>query len=138
MTHLLVVLDTNILVSALLRSFGPSAQVLELVLTGALQVAFDDRILAEWREVLYRARFSFPTAEVDALLLYLEESGLRVPPTITAVLPDPDDAPFLEVASTCEATLITGNMRHYPATQRLGITVMEPRVFLDTWAARQQ
>jgi putative PIN family toxin of toxin-antitoxin system len=133
----LVVLDTNILVSALLRSFGPSARVLDLVLAGVLRVAYDDRILAEWREVLHRERFGFPASEVDALLRYLEQEGLRVSATIIAHLPDPDDAAFLEVAATCGATLITGNGRHYPPDGQKGVTVLEPRAFLEGWNARQ-
>ena len=136
MTYLLVVLDTNILVSALLRSFGPSGRLLDLVLAGALQAAFDDRLMAEWREVLHRPRFGFPPLEVDALLLTIEQTGLHVTATITAELPDPDDAAFLEVAATCGATLITGNVRHYPADQRLGVTVLQPRAYLDGWNAR--
>jgi putative PIN family toxin of toxin-antitoxin system len=132
----LVVLDTNILVSALLRSFGPSARVLDLVLAGVLRAAYDDRILAEWREVLHRERFGFPAPKVDAVLRYLEREGLRVSATVVAQLPDPDDAAFLEVAATCGATLVTGNGRHYPPDRQLGVTVLEPRAFLEGWNAR--
>ena len=92
--------------------------------------------MAEWREVLHRPRFGFPPLEVDALLLTIEQTGLHVTATITAELPDPDDAAFLEVAATCGATLITGNVRHYPADQRLGVTVLQPRAYLDGWNAR--
>lgn len=131
MIPLLVVLDTNILVSALLRSFGPSARILDLVLAGALRVAYDDRILAEWREVLHRERFGFPAPEVAAVLRYLEQAGMRVSATVVAQLPDPDDAAFLEVAATCGAALVTGNERHYPPDERMGVTVLPPRAFLD-------
>ena len=131
MTLLLVVLDTNILVSALLRSFGPPGRLLDLVMAGSLRVAFDDRIMAEWREVLHRPRFGFPPSEVDALLLYFEQAGLHVTAATSAELPDPDDAPFLEVAATCGATLITGNVRHFPENRRLGVIVLQPRAFLE-------
>lgn len=137
MSRLVVVLNTNILVSALLRSFGPSGRVLDLVLAGLLQVAFDDRILAEWREVLRRERFGFPQQEVEALVRYLEHEGLRVTATQVAQLPDPADAAFLEVALACGATLITGNMRHYPADRQMGTIVLSPRAFLEGWNARQ-
>ena len=43
---MLVVLDTNVLVSALLNSFGPPARVLDLAHTGELVVAYDDRVLS--------------------------------------------------------------------------------------------
>jgi len=138
MSILLVVLDTNILVSAFLSSFGPPARVLDLILSGALQPAFDDRILAEWREVLLRPRFGFPPAEVHALLRFLEQHGLRVTAAVVAPLPDSDDAPFLEVAATCGATLVTGNVRHYPPDRRLGVAVQTPRELLDSLAAAEK
>lgn len=134
MTVLLVVIDTNILVSALLSSFGPPARILDLVLSGTLRPVFDDRILAEWREVLLRPRFGFHPADVEALLRYLEQHGLRAAASVVAQLPDPDGAPFLEVAATCSATLITGNVRHYPPERRLGVTVQMPREFLGALA----
>ena len=46
-----VVLDTNVVVSGLLKSKGNPAQVLSLVLAGAVQVAHDKRILAEYADV---------------------------------------------------------------------------------------
>jgi len=47
-----IVLDTNIVVSGLLQSKGNPAQVLTLALAGAVQVCHDERILAEYAEVL--------------------------------------------------------------------------------------
>ncbi len=59
--------------------------------------AFDDRILAEYRQVLARERFGFDPGDVAGLLRYLEAEEEHVtarPATVT--LPDPDDLPFLE------------------------------------------
>lgn len=110
-----VVLDTNVVVSALLNSFGAPGRVLDLVLAGELTVAYDDRFLAEWREVLRREKFGFAARDVEALLGFVEAEGLGVnPKPLGADLPDPDDVPFLEVAHAAEATLITGNTKHYP------------------------
>ena len=68
---MLVVLDTNILVSALISPFGPPARVLDMVLGGDIQVAYDDRLLAEYREVLARPKFSFAPEDVAAVCLFL-------------------------------------------------------------------
>ncbi len=46
-----VVLDTNVLVSALLNSFGAPGRVLDLVLAGELTMACGDRLPTEWRQV---------------------------------------------------------------------------------------
>jgi predicted nucleic acid-binding protein len=50
-----IVLDTNIVVSGLLQSLGNPARVLMLALAGAVQVCHDERILAEYADVLTRA-----------------------------------------------------------------------------------
>ena len=126
-----VVPDTNILVSTLLNPFGVPARILDLVLAGALPVVHDSRILHKWRDVLRRERFGFAPTQVDALLSFLEHEGILVNSSVIASgLPDPDDAPFLEVAIAPVATLITGNLRHYPPERRLGAEVVSPHEFL--------
>lgn len=131
---MLVVLDTNILVSALLSPFGPPARVLDLVLNGDIRAAYDDRLLAEYREVLARPKFSFAPEEVAAVLAYLESDGERVAaPPLACELPDTDDLPFLEVAAEADAVLITGNTAHYPETVRGAVQVYAPGEFIRTW-----
>lgn len=49
-----VVLDTSIVVSGLLQAQGNPAQVLALVLSGAIQACHDKHVLAEYAEVLAR------------------------------------------------------------------------------------
>ena len=49
-----IVLDTNVLVSAFLNPNGTPAQLLTLVLAGELKLLFDERIMAEYAEVLAR------------------------------------------------------------------------------------
>jgi len=128
---MLVVLDTNILVSALLSPFGPPARVLDLVLSGDIRVAYDDRLLAEYREVLARPKFGFAPDETAAVLAYLESAGERVTARPLACrLPDPDDLPFLEVAAEAGATLITGNTAHFPETSRGAVQVSAPGEFI--------
>lgn len=130
-----VVPDTNVLVSALINSFGAPGRVLDLVLAGKLIVAYDDRILAEWRDVLRREKFGFAAQDVDVLLGFVEREGTRVnPPVLDVQLPDSDDAAFLEIAVAADATLITGNLKHYPPEARGGAKVMAPNTFLEHWA----
>ena len=132
-----VVLDTNVLVSALLNSFGTPGRVLDLVLAGELAVAYDDRVLAEWRQVLHREKFGFPAGEFEVLLSFVEGEGISVNASPLAIeLPDQDDLPFLEVAHASEAALITGNTRHYPPEARRGVAVLDPASFLDEWTSK--
>ncbi len=132
-----VVLDTNVLVSALLNSFGAPGRVLDVVLTGELSMAYDDRVLAEWRQVLGRQKFGFSAGDVEVLLGFVEGEGISVNASPFATeLADQDDLPFLEVAHAAEATLITGNTRHYPPEARRGVAVLDPTSFLDEWTSK--
>lgn len=130
------VLDTNVLVSGLINSFGPPGRTVDLVLRGDFVVVYDDRILAEWRDVLYRERFGFTSESVAAFLNFVEAEGQRITPRpLAARLPDPDDAPFLEVASAAGVPLVMGNVKHYPTVARGEVEVLTPRDFIDRWSA---
>jgi putative PIN family toxin of toxin-antitoxin system len=132
-----VVLDTNVLVSALLNSFGAPGRVLDLMLAGELTVAHDDRVLAEWRQVLHREKFGFSAGDIEVLLGFVEGEGISVNASPFAIeLADQDDLPFLEVAHAAEATLITENTRHYPPESRRGVAVLDPATFLDEWTSK--
>lgn len=110
-----VVLDTNILVSALWSRNGTPAKVLSLVLTGAVTVCYDWRIMTEYRSVLSRPKFQFSSEEVNALLDWIRIYGRSVvaEPIADDFIHD-DDKKFLEVAKFCDAKLITGNAKHFP------------------------
>lgn len=133
---MIVVLDTNVLVSGLLKPLGPSAAVLRLVLTGMVQVAHDYRILSEYREVLARPVFGFAPAAVEAFLIQIEEDGVSVTPAPVSIQwPDPTDAPFWETALAARAGfLITGNQRHFPKKKE-GPSVVSPAEFTAQYEA---
>jgi putative PIN family toxin of toxin-antitoxin system len=52
-----VILDTNIIVSALLQPLGPSAQLLMRVMGGSIQLCITGNVYAEYDEVISRPRF---------------------------------------------------------------------------------
>jgi putative PIN family toxin of toxin-antitoxin system len=110
-----VVIDTNVLVSALWSPGRTSWRVVEAVQAQHLLPLYDGRILAEYREVLSRPRFRFPAEQVGEVLASLEVVGERVAAApLTFTLPDQDDAPFLEVALSGRAhALVTGNARDF-------------------------
>ena len=109
-------LDTNILVSALLSRGGAPARVLGLVFAGKITPCFDWRILEEYSEVLSRPKFSFPARDVKAILDRFWFSGYSVlAEPLGDVFIDESDKKFYEVAKFCSAVLITGNTRHFPS-----------------------
>ena len=71
-----IVVDTNVLVSGLLNPYGAPGQIVNLIAAGELSLAFDARILGEYRNVLLRPAFSFRLGHVHALL---ERDSLRRP-----------------------------------------------------------
>ena len=128
-----VVLDTNVLVSAVLSPNGPPAAVLRALLSERVQLCFDERILSEYRDVLSRPKFSFDPHLVEELIGFLESAGLpTLADPLALELPDPWDQMFVEVAVSSAADfLITGNLKHFPENARMGVRVVPPREFLD-------
>lgn len=127
-----VVLDTNVLVSALLTLYGPAARVLDAVLAGRLVLTFDDRILCKYEEVLGKSRFGFDPQDVKALLDFFRSEGVAVvAPPLKVELPDPDDVMFVEVALADGAdAIVTGNKKHFPTECCGGILVVSPTELL--------
>jgi len=132
-----IVLDTNVLVSAFLNPTGAPALVLTLILAGELKLLVDERILAEYAEVLARPRFALDPVDVAEVTRQLEADGERVATSASVVqLPDADDLPFIEVALSGKAdVLVTGNARHFP--KGLGVVVLSPRDLLQRLEAEQ-
>ena len=131
-----IVPDTNIVVSGLLQSQGNPAQVLTLALAGAVQVCHDERILAEYAEVLARPRFKFDPKRVREVLNKIGADGLPIDAYAESNLdlPDADDEPFLAVALAASVDfLVTGNLSDYPPDKRRGCAVVSPAAFMEHW-----
>ena len=125
------VIDTNVLVSALLSRNGEPAKILSLVFNGLITPCHDHRILVEYHNVLKRPKFGFPAWAVTDLLEFIAESGLSVtPPPLSKASTDDADQKFYEVAHHCGAWLITGNLKHFPADE-LVMTVREALVKIN-------
>lgn len=127
-----VVLDTNIVVSALLQPLGPPAQVFVLAIGGAIQLCISGEIYAEYEEVLSRPRFQRPEEVVAGTLQAIRDKSLWVRPTeAIRICSDPDDDIFLECAQAARADyLVTGNLKHFPASWG-GTRIVSPRDLLD-------
>ena len=110
------VIDTNVLVSAMISSDGNEALLVMAINQGLVVPCYSAEILEEYSEVLLRPRFSFPLGEVDALLDMLRRQGHCLDPVrVTRVSPDPGDDKFIACALVAKANfLVTGNKRHFP------------------------
>ena len=123
------VLDTNVIVSGLLVAVGFPGRLLDSVLTGRLRMAYDDRIEAEYREVLARPRFFISPERREAFLAeFKNQDATLAEPWPHSTPPDQDDLPFLEVAlQSPDRLLLTGNLKHFPLSARGPVTVLSPR-----------
>lgn len=130
---MIIVLDTNVIVSGILRPYSKAASILRLVATGAVTLAYDLRIFSEYRDVLNRPKFTFAKEDIDAFLDQVEKEGalISVMP-LKFRLPDPEDECFLEVALAGKVTaIVTGNKRHFPKKEYEGIRILSPAEFLE-------
>ena len=123
-----VVLDTNIIVSALMSSLGNPARVLALYLDEKFQIYYSDEILAEYEDVLSRPALNIEPEKKNRFIMILRETGTLIEPATSAVtLPDESDRVFYDTAKESDAILITGNIKHYPEES----FIMTPRQFLE-------
>ena len=114
-----VVLDTNVLVSALLKPDSMPELILSLILSGEILLCLSEPISAEYEEVIKRDKFKkLDQRKVKELLSRLKSQAQWVEPKVhlQVTLADPGDNKFLECADKAGADfLITGNLRHFPA-----------------------
>jgi putative PIN family toxin of toxin-antitoxin system len=121
------VIDTNVVVSGLLNPHGPSARVLDAVLDGRVKLVYDARILAEYRDVLHRARLKPKPEKISAFLTGLQSQMMVTPSPLAVVGPDADDIVFVEAAlATTDKTIVTGNLADYPPEILHGARVFTP------------
>src|SRR6266404_9051721 len=99
-----VVLDTNIVISAMLRAGGLPGAVFNLAIAGVIELCVSEPILAEYEEVLGRKRLAIPPVKVANALVRIRGKSFMVTDAIKvdpAACPnDPDDIIFLECAET--------------------------------------
>lgn len=125
-----VVIDTNVIVSALITK-NPNAattRVLELALMGEIVPLYDQNVLDEYLEVLTRKKFKLKEDSIQYIIKTITINGIDTLRTsFLEDMPDEDDRVFYELSlSEPDSLLITGNSRHFPRTPR----VVSPSEFL--------
>ena len=120
---MIVVLDTNVIISGILKPYSKAAAILHLVADGTIRLAYDLRLLSEYRDALNCSKFNFAKENVGAFLDQVEQEGLLASAKPLKIhLSDPDDEPFLEAALSAGAeAMVTGNKRHFPKKQYKGV-----------------
>jgi putative PIN family toxin of toxin-antitoxin system len=134
----LVVLDTNVVVSAVITPDGAAAMLIsDWVLKEQIQIITSPWIVEEYQEAAQRPKFrryGFPPLWLDFLIegsLRLSDSKFWPDPC-----PNPKDTQFLALAHASGAWLVTGNLKHFPASLRHGVTVLSPAKYLTHLTAQ--
>ena len=116
-----VVIDTNVLVSALItrNENSPTVQILRFLANGNIVPVYSENIVKEYNEVLRRAKFKLSESLIINLLKDIMDNGLKITELaeVTETIPDPKDIVFYAVtlsAQDKDAFLVTGNGKHFP------------------------
>ena len=117
------VIDTNVLISALISKKNNSAPVLilEKLFDETITPVYNHEILNEYIEVMNRPKFHLDKNDISLLINTIVESGIDSE-RIHSGLPFPDkkDVVFYEVSlSVKDSYLVTGNIKHFPQTTRV-------------------
>jgi len=126
------VIDTNVLISAMLKWNSVPGNVLEFTFSGTIVPVLNEHIVREYRDVLSRPKFKFPKDIIDTVVSEIERLGIYIDaPELEIELPDPKDRVFYEVVmeerNTEDAYLVTGNLKHFPEEP----FVVTPRQMID-------
>lgn len=115
------VIDTNVLVSAMLKFQSVPGKIAYEALLGDLIPLLSEEIIAEYREVLARPKFKFDQNNVEILIDGIVDRGIFVDAVpVEEMIPDPKDIVFYEVVMEGrkehdDTYLVTGNIKHFPA-----------------------
>ena len=126
------VIDTNVLVSAMLKWQSVPGSVMEFALEGFIIPVLNKEIVAEYRAVLARPKFGLDDKIIIDIIDSLENVGFYVDAeTIDIELPDSKDRVFYEVVmeerNEEEVYFVTGNIKHFPDKP----FIVTPRQMLD-------
>jgi len=127
-----VVVDTNVLVSALVFPGGAPEKVYRLAIEGRITMVTSPPLLAELGRVLTE-RFGWQDDYVRAAITQIVRVGEIVEPVdpVSVVADDPDDDRVLEAAQASGADLIVSGDRHLLNLARWGeVAIRGPAVFL--------
>ena len=130
--HYYAVIDTNVVVSAMLKWKSLPGNILGLVFDGIITPVFNDEILNEYREVLSRPKFNLSKQIVEDFVGNIEELGMSIKAAILDLdFSDPKDRVFYEITMESrkseETYLVTGNIKHFPEQ----CFVVTPREMLE-------
>ncbi len=129
-----VVLDTNILISAIVFG-GLPRKILEMAIASNVNCFLSFAILDELRDVLQRSKFGFSPQQAVTVIDELQDicEILNPPRRIRTIKADPDDNRILECAVEAQAMcIISGDNHLLELGKYREIHIYSPADFLAT------
>ena len=132
MIPLRLVIDTNVLVSAVLKPDGLQRTVFLLATTKPARWYVSEPIMEEYAAVLARPELKIrKSLRLQFIQLIKNHTYSVTPSRLPQLTTDPDDNIFLECADSARADyLVTGNQRHFPRFWKK-TKIIHSREFLD-------
>ena len=132
MIPLRLVIDTNVLVSAVLKPDGLQRTVFLLATTKPARWYVSGPIMEEYAAVLARPELKIRRSlRLQVVQLIKNHTYSVTPSRLPQLTTDPDDNIFLECADAARADyLVTGNQRHFPRFWKK-TKIIDSRAFLD-------
>jgi putative PIN family toxin of toxin-antitoxin system len=130
------IIDTNVIVSAVLGSGYPRRIMYELFLFGKFEMHVSNELLREYEDVLARPKFiRYPEFEVAATLLMerIRQCSCRFAPKESVhVIRDDADNRLLELALVSKADfIVTGNFNDFNFNLFHDTRIVGPKEFHD-------
>ncbi len=133
-----IVIDTNVMVSALIQPGFPYRIISDLFIDEKIQLCISDELLSEYYEVLSREKFSkFQNfiVRAESLLVEIESKAIKYYPTLELnLISDVDDNMILELAEECLADfIITGNTKDFTFSEYKKTKIVTPRQYWESY-----
>jgi putative PIN family toxin of toxin-antitoxin system len=130
------VIDTNVLVSALMSKRGASYKILSLLPTGKFEFHLSVPLVCEYEAVLKRSELNLTWTmdEIDELLDIICLLGVKheIWYLWRPFLQDAGDEFVAEVAVTAQAeAIVTQNVRDFKGMEKFGVKLLTPKEFLQ-------
>lgn len=122
MTSILAVVDTNVVVSAIMtrNPLSPTVQVINSIFNGLICPVVNCEIVSEYKDVLNHPRLNLKKELIEKYLTAIAQLGIYMEKTpYEGKMIDEKDRPFYEVSLTGDSYLVTGNLKHFPKTPRV-------------------
>jgi len=127
-----IVLDTNVLVSALKSRQGTSFRLLSQVGGGRFRLHLSVPLVVEYEAVLKRAGLGLSDTQIDDIIDFLcaQATHHKIFYLWRPKLKDPVDDFVLELSVKAAATIVTWSLADFRNARNLGVSVVTPREFL--------